>query len=85
MPSKIIDKGWILKRKRRNHSQGPDTSAAKEDPSAAESSDFQSSAKRRQKTQTLDQSLSKKKGNDGVSALMFLGYAVVNVVIVSCF
>ncbi|KAL8143153.1 hypothetical protein V2J09_016185 [Rumex salicifolius] len=64
MPTKSIDKGWILKRKRKSHPVGSDTSGTKEDPSAAESSDLHSSAKR-QKTATLDQLSSKKKGNDG--------------------
>lgn len=65
MPTKIIDKGWILKRKRKNLSLGPDTSGTKEDPCAEEYSDLHSSAKRRQKTSTSDQLSLKRKGNDG--------------------
>ncbi|KAK9267097.1 hypothetical protein L1049_009515 [Liquidambar formosana] len=65
--SKMINRNWVLKRKRRKLPSGPDLSNGKEDNSvASESPRNNSSAKRRLKSViSSDRSSSKKKGNDG--------------------
>ena len=70
--SKMINKNWVLKRKRRKLPYGPGLSNGKEDSSMApESPKSTSSAKRRLKGEiNSEQFLSKKKGNDGVGYLL---------------
>ncbi|XP_023892143.2 protein CHROMATIN REMODELING 4 isoform X2 [Quercus suber] len=65
--SKMINKNWVLKRKRRKLPYGPGLSNGKEDSSVApDSPKSTSSAKRRLKGEiNSEQFLSKKKGNDG--------------------
>ncbi|PON49082.1 histone H3-K9 methyltransferase [Parasponia andersonii] len=65
--SKMINRNWVLKRKRRKLPSGPELSNGKEDNSAASGSARNtSSAKRKLKTEILNERfLSKKKGNDG--------------------
>lgn len=72
--SKMINRNWVLKRKRRKLPYGPDLSNGKEHNSAAsESPRNTSSAKRKVKSEIInDRFSSKKKGNDGVSYLLFL-------------
>lgn len=67
-PSKMINRNWVLKRKRRKLPHGPDISNGKEDGSAASESPRKasSSAKRRLNNEIVsDRFSSKKKGNDG--------------------
>lgn len=69
-PSKMINRNWVLKRKRRKLPHGPDISNGKEDGSAASESPRKtsSSVKRRLNNEIVsDRFSSKKKGNDGVS------------------
>ncbi|GMN64032.1 hypothetical protein TIFTF001_033108 [Ficus carica] len=65
--SKMINRNWVLKRKRRKLPYGPDVSNGKEDNSAASGSTRNtSSAKRKVKTEIINErASSKKKGNDG--------------------
>lgn len=68
--STMINRNWVLKRKRRKLPYGPDLSNGKEDSSAASESQGKtsSSAKRRLTNEIISERLSsKKKGNDGVS------------------
>ncbi|CBI27197.3 unnamed protein product, partial [Vitis vinifera] len=67
MTSKMINRNWVLKRKRRKLPCGPDLSNGKEGTSiASESTGNTSSAKRRLKGEaSSDRSALKKKGNDG--------------------
>ncbi|KAF3450016.1 hypothetical protein FNV43_RR06095 [Rhamnella rubrinervis] len=70
----MINRNWVLKRKRRKLPYGPDLSNGKEHNSAtSESPRNTSSAKRKVKSEIInDRFSSKKKGNDGVSYLSFL-------------
>lgn len=69
--SKMINRNWVLKRKRRKLPYGPELSNGKEDNSAASGSARNiSSAKHKLKTEILN---SKKKGNDGVSYICYFG------------
>uniref|UniRef100_A0A2N9IWR4 CHD3-type chromatin-remodeling factor PICKLE n=1 Tax=Fagus sylvatica TaxID=28930 RepID=A0A2N9IWR4_FAGSY len=65
--NKMINKNWVLKRKRRKLPYGPAISNGKEDSSvASESPKSSSSAKRRLKSEINSERFSsKKKGNDG--------------------
>ena len=66
--SKMINRNWVLKRKRRKLPHGPELSNGKEESSAASGSTRNTSAKRKLKTEILNERVSsKKKGNDGVS------------------
>lgn len=67
--SKMINRNWVLKRKRKKLLYGRVLSAGKEEKLAAlESPRNTSAAKRKPKSElTSDLSSSKKKGNDGVS------------------
>ncbi|KAM2904936.1 hypothetical protein COP2_004596 [Malus domestica] len=66
-PSKMINRNWVLKRKRRKLPHGPDQSNGKEDASvASESPGKTSSSKRKLKNELISERFqSKKKGNDG--------------------
>lgn len=65
--SKMINRNWVLKRKRRKLPCGPSLANGKEENLLASESPRSSSAKRRLKGEiSTDQSSSKKKGNDGV-------------------
>ncbi|KAM1688542.1 hypothetical protein ACFX2K_036399 [Malus domestica] len=67
-PSKMINRNWVLKRKRRKLPHGPDQSNGKEDTSAASElpGKTSSSAKRKLKNELISERFqSKKKGNDG--------------------
>lgn len=70
--SKMINRNWVLKRKRRKLPYGPDVSNVKEDNAAASGSARNtSSAKRKVKTEIINERFSsKKKGNDGVSCFL---------------
>lgn len=70
--SKMINRNWVLKRKRRKLPCGPVLSNGKEDSSVvSESPRNTSSAKRRLKNEiSTERFSSKKKGNDGVSYLL---------------
>ncbi|XP_024030153.1 protein CHROMATIN REMODELING 4 isoform X2 [Morus notabilis] len=65
--SKMINRNWVLKRKRRKLPYGPDVANVKEDNAAASGSARNtSSAKRKVKTEIINERFSsKKKGNDG--------------------
>ncbi|XP_062096560.1 protein CHROMATIN REMODELING 4 isoform X3 [Humulus lupulus] len=65
--SKMINRNWVLKRKRRKLPYGPDLSNGKEDGSVASGSSRNiSSTKHKLKTEILNERFSsKKKGNDG--------------------
>ncbi|MBA0717162.1 hypothetical protein Golax_004999 [Gossypium laxum] len=64
--SKMINRNWVLKRKRRKLPCGPSLANGKEENLLASESPRGSSAKRRLKGEIItDQSSSKKKGNDG--------------------
>ncbi|KAF8412678.1 hypothetical protein HHK36_000646 [Tetracentron sinense] len=64
--SKMIDRNWVMKRKRRKLPCGPDLSNKEDISVASESPRSNASAKRRLKSDiSLNQSSSKKKGNDG--------------------
>uniref|UniRef100_A0A5B7BE01 Protein CHROMATIN REMODELING 4 n=1 Tax=Davidia involucrata TaxID=16924 RepID=A0A5B7BE01_DAVIN len=67
LTSKMINRNWVLKRKRRKLQSGPDISNAKDDNSiVSESPTNTSSSKRRLKNEiSSNHSSSKKKGNDG--------------------
>ncbi|KAA8537227.1 hypothetical protein F0562_029705 [Nyssa sinensis] len=67
LTSKMINRNWVLKRKRRKLPSGPDTSNAKDDNSiVSESPTNTSSSKRRLKNEiSSNNSSNKKKGNDG--------------------
>lgn len=68
--SKMINRNWVLKRKRRKLSF--DHSNGKADNSVPSESSRNASAKRPLKTEVATgQFSSKKKGNDGVSCLLF--------------
>lgn len=69
MTGKMINRNWVLKRKRGNIPCGHDQSNGKEGTSvASESTGNIPSAKRRLKGEaSSDRCASKKKGNDGVS------------------
>ncbi|KAE8708508.1 Protein CHROMATIN REMODELING 4 [Hibiscus syriacus] len=62
--SKMINRNWVLKRKRRKLPSGPSLANGKEENLASESP-RSSSAKRRLKGENSSDQLSKKKGNDG--------------------
>lgn len=71
---KMLNRNWVLKRKRRKLPVGPSQSSGKqqtngrEDNSATSESSRNASAKRMLKTEeATDRFSSKKKGNDGVS------------------
>jgi hypothetical protein len=76
--SKMINRNWVLKRKRRKLPCGPVLSNGKEEDSSvvSESPMNTSSAKRRLKSEiNSERCSSKKKGNDGVSYLLcFLAF-----------
>lgn len=78
MTSKMINRNWVLKRKRRKLPCGPDLSNGKEGTSiASESTGNTSSAKRRLKGEaSSDRSALKKKGNDGVSCFSQLAFLI---------
>ncbi|KAM6551425.1 hypothetical protein CsatB_001233 [Cannabis sativa] len=64
--SKMINRNWVLKRKRRKLPYGPDLANGKEDGSVASGSSRNISTKRKLKTEILNERYtSKKKGNDG--------------------
>ena len=65
----MINRNWVLKRKRRKLPYGPDASNGKEDGSAASGSVRNtSSVKSKLKSEIINERFSsKKKGNDGVS------------------
>ncbi|KAK3188977.1 hypothetical protein Dsin_028538 [Dipteronia sinensis] len=65
--SKMINRNWVLKRKRRKLPCGPDlTNGKEENLGGSESTRNSSSAKRRLKSEiSSERSSSKKKGNDG--------------------
>lgn len=74
---RVLDRDWLLKRKRRklrlglNQSSGKEQSNCKEENSITSDSSRNASAKRVLKTEVAtDQMSSKKKGNDGVSYLL---------------
>lgn len=74
---KMINRNWVLKRKRRKLPFGPDQSSgkeqsnSKEDHSVTSESSRNASAKRMLNTEVAtDRLSSKKKGNDGVSYLI---------------
>jgi len=73
---KMLNRNWVLKRKRRklpfglDQSSGKEQSNSKEENSLTSESSRNASAKRALKTEVpTDQISSKKKGNDGVSYL----------------
>lgn len=69
--SKMINRNWVLKRKRRKLPCGPSLANGKEENLVASESPRSTSAKRRLKGEiSSDQLSSKKKGNDGVSCLV---------------
>lgn len=78
LTSKMINRNWVLKRKRRKLPCGPVLSNGKEEDSSvvSESPMNTSSAKRRLKSEINSERFSsKKKGNDGVSYLLcFLAF-----------
>ena len=66
--SKMINKNWVLKRKRRKLPCGSDMSSGRENKSKPSESPANTSSVRRLKIQTTSERTSiKKKGNDGVS------------------
>lgn len=71
--SKMINRNWVLKRKRRKLPCGPDLSNGKEENlGGSETPRNTSSSKRRLKIEiNSDRPSSKKKGNDGVSNYFF--------------
>ena len=75
---KMLNRNWVLKRKRRklplglDQSSGKEQSNGKEENSLTSESSRNASAKRVLKTEVAtDQISSKKKGNDGVSYLLW--------------
>lgn len=73
--SKMINRNWVLKRKRRKLPCGPDLSNGKEGTSVPSESTGTTSAKRRLKGgASSDRSASKKKGNDGVSYFAHIAF-----------
>jgi chromodomain-helicase-DNA-binding protein 4 len=73
---KMLNRNWVLKRKRRklpvalDQSVGKEKSNGKEDNSVASESSRNASAKRMLKTDEGTAQTSKKKGHDGVSSLL---------------
>ncbi|GAB4829608.1 hypothetical protein Ancab_019276 [Ancistrocladus abbreviatus] len=66
MPSKIISRNWVLKRKRKKLPYGPDLSSIKVNDSASGCEKSPASGKGRQKTEIkLEPCSSKRRGNDG--------------------
>lgn len=78
--SKMLNRNWVLKRKRRKLPSGPDVSNDKEKASKPLDLPSSDSPKSRVKNEiTSSRSSSKKKGNDGVSIFImffFISFSI---------